>query len=145
MQVRRWSHRPRWQVVPDYVRYVAPTHEVWVTEPREHRIEIFSLDQKLTPTHAAFIDISGGPESLLVDRATGRAYANLWTDSSLAIDLKGRKEVGRWKNGCRGSRGLAFGGARNFLFVGCAEGTLEVLDPRGGRHLAERRQATALT
>ena len=76
-RVRRWSHRPRWQVVPDYVRYVAPTHEVWVTEPREHRIEIFSLDQKLTPTHAAFIDISGGPESLLVDRATGRAYANL--------------------------------------------------------------------
>jgi hypothetical protein len=122
---------------PDYMRYVAPTHEVWVTEPRQHQIEIFGLDQKMTPSHAAFIDIPGGPESLLIDSAAGRAYANLWTDSTLAIDLKERKEVARWKNGCKGSRGLAFDAARNFLFVGCSEGKLEVLDPRSGKNLGE--------
>jgi DNA-binding beta-propeller fold protein YncE len=122
---------------PDYVRFVAPTHEIWVTEPRDHRIEIFSLDRKMTPVHATFIDIPGGPESLMIDSAAGRAYANLWTDSTLAIDLKERKEVARWKNGCKGSRGLAFDAARNFLFVGCSEGKLQVLDPPSGKNLGE--------
>lgn len=122
---------------PDYVRYVAPTREVWVTEPRAQRIEVFSLGRDTTPFHAAFIEVPGGPESLLIDAKAGRAYANLWTDSTIAIDLKERKEVARWKNGCRGSRGLAFDAARNFLFVGCAEGKLEVLDSRAGKHLGE--------
>jgi hypothetical protein len=122
---------------PDYVRYVAPTREVWVTEPRAQRIEVFSLDRDITPVHVAFVQVPGGPEALLVDTTAGRAYVNLWTDSTIAIDLKERKEVARWKNGCRGSRGLAFDAARNFLFVGCAEGKLEVLDSRTGKHTGE--------
>jgi hypothetical protein len=31
---------------PDYVRYVSPTGEVWVTEPGAARIEVFSLPQR---------------------------------------------------------------------------------------------------
>jgi hypothetical protein len=122
---------------PDYVRYVAPRREVWVTGPRQHRIEIFSLAQNMTPMHTAFIDVTGGPESLIVDAAAGRAYANLWTDSTLAIDLKKRNIAARWKNGCKGSRGLAFDATRNFLFVGCSEGKLEVLDSQSGKNLGE--------
>ena len=43
---------------PDYVRYVAPTEEVWVTEPDSERIEIFRLEGKPPrPVHAANIPV----------------------------------------------------------------------------------------
>jgi len=115
---------------PDYVRYVSATGEVWVTEPRAARIEVFSLpaSSAAKPAHLDFISIPGGLESLIIDNERGRAYANLWTDATLAIDLKSRKIVQRWKNGCTGSRGLAMDAARGFLFVGCAEGKMTVLD-----------------
>ena len=124
---------------PDYVRYVAATNEVWVTEPRASQIEIFSLPEHgfPEPNHAATISIPTGPESLLIDGARGRAYTNLWTDRTLAIDLKQRAVVARWKNGCRGSRGTALDSARGFLFVGCKEGKLESLSVKDGRHLGE--------
>jgi len=123
---------------PDYVRYVPDTNEVWVTEPRSGQIEIFSLPQGAAPkpSHSAIISVSGGPESLVIDSARGRAYTNLFSDRTLAIDLKTRKEEARWKNGCagrlenlwHGSRGIAIDNARGFLFVGCDEGKLTVLD-----------------
>jgi hypothetical protein len=119
---------------PDYVRYVPATHEVWVTEPGAARIEVFSLphDGAPKPAHAGFIAIPGGPESLVIDAERGRAYANLWTNTTVAIDLASRKIAAQWKNGCKGSRGLALDDARGFLFVGCAEGKLQVLDLASG-------------
>ncbi len=108
-----------------------------VTEPSAARIEVFSLP--LTggskPVHVDFISIAGGPESLIVDNQRGRAYTHLWTDTTLAIDLKTRKIASRWKNGCRGSRGIAIDDARGFLFVGCDEGKLNVLDLNTGAQL----------
>lgn len=121
---------------PDYVRYVAPIHEVWVTEPRTTRIETFSLASG-KPTHSGFIDIAGGPEALVIDDSSGRAFTNLWTDSTLAIDLKSHRELARWKNGCAGSRGLALDNAHGHLLVGCKEGRLEVIDSTSGNHLGE--------
>lgn len=127
---------------PDYVRYVPDTNEVWVTQPRAGQIEVFTLPPGPAPkpVHAAIIPVSGGPESLVIDSARGRAYTNLFSDSTLAIDLKTRKEVARWKNGCggrlknlwHGARGLAIDDARGFLFVGCDEGKLSVLDLASG-------------
>ena len=73
----------------------------------------------------------------MIDGARGRAYANLWTDTTLAIDLHKRTVVARWKNGCNGSRGLALDPARGFLFVGCKEGKLESLSLSDGHHLGE--------
>jgi len=122
---------------PDYVRYVSATNEVWVTEPGAARIEVFSLPPSGAPkaAHVDFISIPGGPESLIVDKTRGRAYTHLWTDTTLAIDLKTRKIAARWKNGCRGSRGIAMDDARGFLFVGCDEGKLNVLDLNTGAQL----------
>ncbi len=122
---------------PDYVRYVSPTGEVWVTEPGAARIEVFSLPQSGAPkpAHVDFISIPGGPESLIVDNTRGRAYTHLWTDTTIAIDLKTRKIAARWKNGCSGSRGIAMDPARGFLFVGCDEGKLTVLDLNTGAQL----------
>ena len=34
---------------PDYVRYVAPTREIWVTEPGKKRIEVFTLSTPDAP------------------------------------------------------------------------------------------------
>ena len=122
---------------PDYVRYVSATNEVWVTQPGAARIEVFSLPESgaSIPVHVDFIPIAGGPESLIIDNKRGRAYTHLWTDTTLAIDLKTRNIAARWKNGCRGSRGIAIDDARGFLFVGCDEGKLNVLDLNTGAQL----------
>jgi hypothetical protein len=53
----------------------------------------------------------------------------------LAIDLRSRKIAQTRKNGCKGSRGVAMDDARGFLFVGCAEGKLTVLDLNMGAQL----------
>jgi DNA-binding beta-propeller fold protein YncE len=112
---------------PDYVRWVEPAGEVWVTEPGKKQIEFFTLDKgKLVPKGA--IGIPGGPESLVIDVTRGRAYTHTWDDTSVAIDLVKHKEIARWKNGCKGSRGIALDDKRGLLFVGCDEGKATVLD-----------------
>ncbi len=115
---------------PDYVRYVAPTNEVWVTEPDKSGIEIFTLSDAKppVPAHAAFLSIPGGPESLVIDARRKAGYANLWQKSTVVIDLAGRKVVQTWSNGCQGSRGLALDAPKARLFVGCAEGGANLLE-----------------
>jgi hypothetical protein len=118
---------------PDYVRFVAETNEVWVTEPGAQRIEIFSLSDHGTPaaTHSGFIPVRGGPESLVIGRR--QAFTHLWRGTTLAVDLKNRTIVGRWFNGCTGSRGIALDETRGFLFAGCDEGKVSVLDVKSGK------------
>jgi DNA-binding beta-propeller fold protein YncE len=115
---------------PDYVRFVAATHEVWVTEPDKERIEIFSLSaaEPPVPAHKDFLTVPGGLESLVIDAGRNRAYSNLWKSSTVAIDLATHKVVATWPNGCEGSRGLALDARHGLLFVGCAEGGADVLD-----------------
>ena len=63
---------------PDYVRYVALTNEVWVTQPGKDQIEIFSLTSSAKPalTHSAYISVPGKPESLVIDGGRSRAYTH---------------------------------------------------------------------
>src|SRR4051812_17151428 len=72
---------------PDYVRFVAATHEVWVTEPGKQRIEVFTLGTATppAPAHAAFIAAPGGPESLAIDGKRGRAYTHKWKKETMAV------------------------------------------------------------
>ncbi len=109
---------------PDYVRWVEATREVWVTEPDSEKIEVFSVGagNPPKPEHAAYIEIKDGPESLVIDKKRQRAFTHLWKSTTLAIDLHTRAIVGKWRNGCAGSRGIALDEARGFLFAGCAEG-----------------------
>ena len=121
--------------MPDYVRWVAPTREIWVTEPGAAQVEIFSLPSSGTPTpvHAGVVAVGNGPESLVVDPSRNRAYAHRWQSSTVAIDISSRSIVAEWPNGCAGSRGIALDGARGWLVAGCDEGTVSVLDvDRGG-------------
>ena len=117
---------------PDYVRWAAG--EVWVTEPDSEQIEVFAFSAGKAPAlkPSALIPVPGGPESLVIDAARGRAYTHLWDGATWSIDLKTRGVAGRWKNGCKGSRGIALEEKRGLVFAGCAEGKAVVLDAAGG-------------
>jgi DNA-binding beta-propeller fold protein YncE len=124
---------------PDYVRYVGPTREVWVTEPSKKRIEVFALSKATppVPTHATFIDTPGGPESLAIDATRGRAYTHNWKHSTMAIDLKTHALVSTWAAGCDDPRGIWIDETRGFLLVGCEDGSATALDvEHGGKVLS---------
>jgi DNA-binding beta-propeller fold protein YncE len=109
---------------PDYVRWVAETKELWVTEPDREAIEVFSLDPLKS---VATIAVKGGPESLVIDHTHARAYTHLWKGSTVAIDLKSRAVGKPIANGCKGSRGIAVDEPRELVFAGCADGTVTAL------------------
>jgi hypothetical protein len=119
---------------PDYVRWVEPLGEVWVTEPQLKQIECFHFEPGAAPrlTSAATIEVANGPEALAIDATRGRAYTHTWTDTTMAIDLKRHAIVARWANGCDGARGIALDEKRGFLFVGCEEGRAVALDAGHG-------------
>jgi DNA-binding beta-propeller fold protein YncE len=115
---------------PDYVRYVSTTDEVWLSEPGAEQIEVFALRNAdaPTPVSSATIPVKNGPESLVIDGTNGRAYTHRWQSSTVVLDVRTRKIVAEWKNGCASSRGLALDEAHGFFFAGCSEGTVSVLD-----------------
>ncbi|HZJ56348.1 MAG TPA: hypothetical protein VFD38_19555, partial [Myxococcaceae bacterium] len=123
---------------PDYVRWVEPTGEVWVTEPDAAAIEIFRFEAKGTPAlvRSERIAVPDGPESLVIDPAHGRAFTNTWHDRTLAIGLRERAVLAEWKNGCKDARGLDADRTRGLLLVGCAEGLVTVIDVSGKGRLA---------
>jgi hypothetical protein len=137
-RARRIVARVRLSASPDYVRFVPPTQEVWVTEPDAERIEIFRLEGKgsIRPVAAGFIEVKGGPEALVIDEKRGRAYSHLWEGRTVAIDVRSRAMASPWTNGCKGSRGIALDQERGFLFVGCAEGKAVTLAAADGRELS---------
>src|SRR6478609_5336570 len=108
---------------PDYVRFVAATNELWVTEPGLQQLEIFKLGVDGVPVPDGAIPIENGPESLVIDEQRGRAYTHRWQKTTLAIDVQARSIVAEWPNACASSRGLALDEARGFLFTSCVEGT----------------------
>ncbi len=125
---------------PDYVRYVSFNDEVWVTEPRDERIEIFSIEPRKDPPlkHLKFIPIENGPESLVIDNRNRKAFTNSVSSETLEIDLKSESVIARWPNHCVNSHGLALDPKKQFVFVGCAEGKAETLDAaHGGKILGE--------
>ena len=126
-KARKITGRAKLRGGPDYVRWVGPRNEVWVTEPSRKQIEYFALDHGALVVRGS-IDVPGGPESLVIDAARGRAYTHTWDDTTVVIDLAQHRERARWKNGCKGSRGIALDDKRALLLVGCDEGKVTALD-----------------
>jgi hypothetical protein len=123
---------------PDYVRYLEPTQEVWISEPEAEQLEIFSVggkDRRAMPI--AKVAVHGGPESLVIDPSRSRVYTNLWRGVTVAIDAHSRGIVARWNNGCRSSRGIALDEQRGFVIAACAEGKASVLDVRDGHPVSD--------
>jgi YVTN family beta-propeller protein len=113
---------------PDYVRFVAATNELWISEPGAAQLEIFKLLADGTPVHDGVVAISNGPESIAVDGTRGRVYTHRWQAATVAVDMHTRAIVAEWSNGCAASRGIALDEVHGFLFAGCNEGTATVLD-----------------
>ncbi|MDE2141418.1 MAG: hypothetical protein KGJ84_03260 [Elusimicrobia bacterium] len=134
---------------PDFIRYVSPTREVWVTEPKKNQIEVFSLSastamRPITPVQEVVIPSAHGEyESLLIDAGRKRAYSNQESDT-VVIDLQTKRIVATWKNGCRNATGLALDGARGFLLVACREGRASSLDLKDGRKISTVKTGNGL-
>lgn len=122
---------------PGYVRYVAPTNEVWVTEPGASQIEIVKptgADGGPGLTHAATLAVTGGAESLEIDAQNGKAFTN-GKSTTLSIDVMTHSVTATWPNACGTARGLAIDPASGWVLVVCEEGKLEVLDETKGTML----------
>lgn len=122
---------------PDYVRFVAPNKEVWVTEPHAKEIEVFTLQagDKPSLTHSTKIAFDDGPEALAVDAKRHRAYTHVGANT-LAIDLATHAVVATWPHGCSGeAAGLDLDEARGWVLVGCGEGKAVVLDAEKGTEI----------
>jgi hypothetical protein len=112
---------------PDGIAYVAKTHEVWVTTPRDKSIRILDATTLAQKDKVTF---DGGPEGFAVDATRNRFYTNLEDkDTTLAIDLTSHATVATWKANCgeEGPRGLRMAEAEGFLIVACTA-KIETLD-----------------
>jgi hypothetical protein len=117
---------------PGYVRYVAATNEVWVTEPLQSQIEIFTLASSPTtaPVHAAVVSVPNGPESLEIDEDAKTAFTNA-TTATVAISVTGRNVAGTYPNGCKSAKGIAVDATQGWVMSACAEGAVAVLSTQG--------------
>src|SRR5205814_2846112 len=115
---------------PDYLRYMPGRNELWVTEPYQSQIEVFSLPESGTPTpvHAATVSPGGFPEGIGVDPKTSRVFSHsLFTPMLLAIDAEQRSPIGSWFLSCAASAANTTHGNpvvdsdRGFVFTGCAD------------------------
>jgi DNA-binding beta-propeller fold protein YncE len=119
---------------PDGLAWVAATHELWTTTPRDHMLRIVAVagaGSAGKPVAVATVPVDGEPEGYAVDGPHGLFFTNLEDkDRTLAIDVKTRKVVSSWPSGCgaNGPRGLAVDAARRLLFVACGAGGVGVLD-----------------
>jgi hypothetical protein len=120
---------------PGYVRYVAPTKEVWVTEPASSQIEIFALPMTDTrpPTSSAVIPVQGA-ESLAIDSTSNLAITN-GGGKTYAIDVTTRTVAAPWSNGCGTAHGLAIDSVHGWVMVACDGGLVSVLDEKTGKSI----------
>lgn len=133
LEKREVKARTALSASPDYVRFVAPGREVWVTEPDAERIEVFRVSPNSDAlTRVLAIPVPGGPESLVIDADHGRAFTHLWSGRTVVINIGSHAIAADWGNRCGGSRGIAYDATSQFVFAGCAEGKVVVIDAGHG-------------
>lgn len=126
---------------PDYVRYVATTNEVWVTEPDTvEQIEVFSVKtDPRKPKHSVNIKIPGGPEGLYINNTLKVAYANGSSTSTMAIDLQRHTVKTAFTSGCAEPKNILADEASGLAFVGCGEGGVGAVDLKQGKMVSQLR------
>jgi DNA-binding beta-propeller fold protein YncE len=116
--------------MPDGIAYVAPTHEVWVTTPRDSSLRVLDAATLAQKTRIA---LPAGPEGFAVDVARGRFYTSFEDrDETIAIDLVTHATVATWPDHCGGDgpRGLRLAG--DLLLVACHAQIEALAIDRGG-------------
>lgn len=115
---------------PDAVVYVAPTKELWVTTGAPP-LGVPAADQSLlildasNPKHLKQkrkLTLGASAEGYAVDQRRGLFYTSLEErGETIAIDVRRKQIVSRWRSGCAEPHGIALDEARRLLFVACAD------------------------
>ncbi len=115
---------------PDGLAYVAATHELWVTTPRDKSLRVLDA---VTLAQKARIELPGDPEGFAVGR--DRFYTNVEA-TTVAIDLQSHAIAATWQPGCapEDSHGLRIDVQAGQLFVACSA-KIDVLDVATGKPL----------
>jgi DNA-binding beta-propeller fold protein YncE len=124
--------------MPDGLAYVAATHEVWVTTPRDQSITILDVSAADALTVKDTLKFDGEPEGFAVDEATGIFYTNLEDkDKTLAIDVHDRHTISTWEPKCGedGPKGISLAKASGALLVACMDAAIS-FDLKDGKILS---------
>jgi DNA-binding beta-propeller fold protein YncE len=115
---------------PDAVVYVATTKELWVTTGAPP-LGVPAADQSLLILDASDpkrlkqkrkLALGGSAEGYVVDEKRGLFYTSLEErGETVAIDVRRKQIVSRWRSGCDEPHGIALDKARRLLFVACAD------------------------
>jgi hypothetical protein len=133
--------------VPDLIRYVPTTRELWVTVKELHQIEVFDINEGEPPLLAAdgVIPVEFGPEDLLIEEGRGLAYTNQpQSGTTTVIQVITKGKIAEWGNGCSIARGMAIDEAAGYLFIACEEGKLVMMDVHTGFQLASQNYGGGL-
>ena len=124
-----------WGAAPDAVVYVPATDELWVTRGAPP-LGIASADRAITIFDSnlkekARIALDGSAEGYAVDADRGVFYTNIEeSGDTIAIDVRSRQVVSRWKSGCDEPHGIAIDAKRRFVFIACSD-KVNALDRNG--------------
>src|SRR5262249_13418452 len=89
---------------PDFIRYVAETDKIWISEPDGgNKMQIFDRPAKgaAAPQKVSEISFGDGPESLSIDAVRGLAYSNAGKETLSVKLADGSLGAVRWESGCR--------------------------------------------
>lgn len=118
-----------WAAAPDAIVYIGKTKELWVTRGAPplgiassgRSITIFDASDTRKLRLKGKIPLRGSAEGYAIDNARGLFYTNVEeTGETLAIDVRRRLVVARWKSGCDEPRGIAMDQKHRLLFIACS-------------------------
>jgi len=113
---------------PDAVVYVATTRELWVTTgfpplgvaAANKSLLILDVSRPGSIREKTRLPLGASAEGYAVDEKRGLFYTSLEEQGeTIAIDVRRRRIVARWRSGCDEPHGVALDKERNFLFVAC--------------------------
>ena len=124
----------------DYIRYIAATDELWVTEPAASPsgIEIFALPPgpHRAPHRAGFVPVPDGPEGLTPAQRSATVYTHAGS-RLVAVAAPARTITARWPTGCDATHGFPrLDKSERLVLASCAhDDEVSLLDARDGRQL----------
>jgi hypothetical protein len=120
---------------PDFIRYIALTGKIWVSEPDGgNKMQIFSRPTRANsaPTLEGTVSFDDGPESLSVDEVRGVAYSNAGTETVSVKLSDGSIGSVKWDSGCAKPKFIAVDQERGIAFNACLDGGVVAHDVATG-------------
>jgi DNA-binding beta-propeller fold protein YncE len=115
---------------PDAVVYVATTQELWVTtgfpplgvSAADKSLLILDASDPKRPRKKTRLALGASAEGYAVDEKRGLFYTSLEeSGETVAIDVRRKRVVSRWRSGCNEPHGVALDKERRFIFVACED------------------------